>query len=302
MATYRRPDHVRRIVPLLVEQAASVPFDVRVVVVDNDPDGSAAPLLATWESAGVEYFHEPHPGISAARNRALEAAKDDDVIVFIDDDEEPAAEWLATLVDAWRRWQCAAIAGPVQARFEGQPDPWVLVCGVFDRVVRPTGMFLQGAASSNLLLDLRRLRALNLAFDNQFGLSGGSDTMLTHQLIALGEQIRWCDEALVYDHIPSGRSTRSWALRRIQRTSNTWTRVCLATADPSKPRWRVRGELTLRGGYRFGRGVVRCVRGVLTSRLDLRARGRCDMSSGIGIVNGAFGGVHSEYLRTPKPV
>jgi glycosyltransferase involved in cell wall biosynthesis len=299
MATYRRPDHVRRIVPLLVEQAASVPFDVRVVVVDNDPDASAEPLLAEWESAGVEYFHEPRPGIAAARNRALTAAGDDDVIVFIDDDEEPAAEWLATLVDAWRRWQCAAVAGPVQARFEGHPDPWVLVCGVFDRVVRPTGMFLPGAASSNLLLDLRRLRALKLGFDDRFGLSGGSDTMLTHQLIALGEQIRWCDEALVYDHIPAGRSTRSWAMRRIQRTSNTWTRVRLATAEGSKPLWRLRAELTLRGGYRFGRGVVRSLRGVLTSRLELRARGRCDMMSGIGIVNGAFGGVHSEYLRGP---
>jgi succinoglycan biosynthesis protein ExoM len=302
MATYRRPEHVRRIVPLLVEQAASVPFDVRVVVVDNDPDGSAAPLLTRWESAGVEYFHEPRPGIAAARNRALDAGKDDDVIVFIDDDEEPAAEWLATLVDAWRHWRCAAVAGPVQARFEGQPDPWVLVCGVFDRVVRPTGMFLQGAASSNLLLDLGRLRALELSFDDRFGLSGGSDTMLTHQLIARGEQIRWCDEALVYDHIPSARSTRSWAMRRIRRTSNTWTRVTLATADPSKPRWRVRAELTLRGGYRFGRGAVRSVRGVLSSTLELRARGRCEMMSGLGMINGAFGGVHSEYLRTPKPV
>jgi glycosyltransferase involved in cell wall biosynthesis len=302
MATYRRPDHVRRIVPLLVEQAASTPLAVRLVIVDNDPEAGAAPLLATWEPAGVEYFHEPRPGISAARNRALEAAKDDDVIVFIDDDEEPAADWLVTLLAAWRRWQCAAVAGPVQVRFEGHPDAWVLACGFFDRVVRPTGMLLRGAASSNLLLDLRRLRALNLTFDDEFGLSGGSDTMLTHQLIALGEQIRWCDEALVYDLIPAERSTRRWVLRRMQRTSNTWTRVTLATADASTPGWRVRGDLTLRAGYRFARGVLRWMRGVLSTRLELRARGSCDMMAGIGVLGGAFGRVHSEYLRTPEKV
>jgi glycosyltransferase involved in cell wall biosynthesis len=145
MATYRRPDHVRRIVPLLVEQAATMPSAVRVVIVDNDPGGTAAEAVQPWASAGVEYLHEPRPGIAAARNRALAAAAQDDVLVFIDDDEEPAADWLRTLVRAWSEWQCAAVAGPVQARFEHEPDPWVLACGVFDRVLRPTGMSLRGA-------------------------------------------------------------------------------------------------------------------------------------------------------------
>ena len=300
MATYRRPDHVRRIVPLLVEQAATVPGQVRVVIVDNDPDGTAAEVVQTWVPAGVEYLHEPRPGIAAARNRALAAAEQDDLLVFIDDDEEPAADWLRTLVLAWSEWRCAAVAGPVQARFEQEPDPWVLACGVFDRVLRPTGMSLRGAASNNLLLDLSRLRALDLRFDDRFGLSGGSDTMLTHRLIQCGEQIRWCAEALVHDLIPADRSTRSWIQRRVRRTSNSWTRVRLVIAAGSTPGWRIRGELLLRGGHRFGRGALRWARGAATRRLGPRARGVCEMMEGIGVLTGVFGAVRSEYLRPPS--
>ena len=49
----------------------------------------------------MRYVHEPAPGISAGRNRALDEAGDADLLSFIDDDEVPRPGWLSALIDTW---------------------------------------------------------------------------------------------------------------------------------------------------------------------------------------------------------
>ena len=178
LATFRRPADLERILPGLIAQAAELEPRARVVVVDNDPDAGARDQVS--HHAGVTYVHEPKPGIAAARNAALDAAAEADAIVFVDDDEEVTEGWLKALVGCWQTYGCQAVAGPVTTVFDdGEPEPYVRDCGVFDTVVRPTGTVVPGAATNNLLLDLAWLRAHDLRFDDRFGLSGGSDGLLT---------------------------------------------------------------------------------------------------------------------------
>ena len=82
---------------------------------------------------------------------------------------------------------------------------------------------MHGAATNNLLLDLAQLRTLGIRFDDRFGLTGGSDTLLTHTLVKRGAQIRWCDDAVMRETVPVERATRRWALRRTFRTGNGWS-------------------------------------------------------------------------------
>ena len=131
------------------------------MVVDNDPDASACHAVAALADPLVQYVHEPRPGISAARNRAISAAGAADAIVFIDDDEVPHAGWLQALVDSWLEWGCAGVTGPVSFTFEGPADEWVRASGVFTRQVRSTGSVNPGASSANVLLDLRALGSLH---------------------------------------------------------------------------------------------------------------------------------------------
>src|SRR4051795_12790991 len=86
---FRRPSELQRLVPLLFEQiqASGLPFDV--LVVDNDPDASAQPVLEELGRPGLRWVSEKTPGIAAARNRALDESLDHDLLVFIDDDETP---------------------------------------------------------------------------------------------------------------------------------------------------------------------------------------------------------------------
>lgn len=302
MPTFRRPVGLARILPLLLEQARSLNgAQARVVVVDNDPEGSARETVKGWQAADLLYLHEPRPGIAAARNCALDAAAGSDALVCVDDDEAPRPGWLQALVDAWLGWGCAAVTGPVESVFETEVDDWVLASGMFATSSRTTGASVRGADSGNLLLDVAALSRHGLRFDEEFGLSGGSDTMLAHSLRSCGEEIRWCQEALVSEYIPASRSRPDWVLRRTVRTSNTWSRMRLTLAGAGGRR-KTQAELTARGLYRLLRGGTLRARGLLLHRISDDARGAIDMASGRGLLLGAYGVVRYEYGRGRAPV
>ncbi len=300
VATFRRPDCLRRILPTLSRQLTDSRFSGEILVVDNDPAGGASDYVHSLPSARFRYAHEPEPGISAARNRALSLTLDSDLIIFIDDDEVPAPGWLDLLVGCWLIYRCAGISGPAVAQFEKPLDPWVSASGVFDRWTFRTGTIVQGAASNNLLLELRQLRELGLEFDSRFGISGGSDTMLTRSITRRGGVIRWCDEAEVLDLIPAERTTRTWAVRRTFRTSNTWSRVHIAMAETATERLRQRGSLAARGVLRLSKGLGTLGIGAATRAIGRQAAGACAVASGAGVLLGAFGYTWHEYRRPDR--
>ena len=299
IATFRRPSCLDRVLPEVVRQVAAYRGRASVLVIDNDPEGGAEDQVRSWAAQGVRYLHEPKPGIAAARNAALRAATDVDLLAFIDDDGLPLDGWLTTLVGCWCAWRPTGVAGPALARFEsGEPDEWVVGSKVFDRVTHPTGTLVRGASTSNLLLHLPQLQAMGIEFDERFGLTGGSDSMLTHSVVKSGGQLRWCDEAEVYDYHSADRLTHRWVLRRYRRTGNAWSRVQLALADSRASRVKVRLNLLVRAGLRIARGTVELIAGLVTSEVGRRAHGICLLSSALGSATGAIGIVAVEYGRS----
>ena len=299
MLTYRRPDCLARIIPHLVAQVSRIGAGTRVLIIDNDPARSAEEVVKDWASSGVEYFHEPRPGIAAARNRALDESRDADALVFIDDDELPSEDWLARLVSCWLQWKCAAVAGPVVARFEVPASEWILASRAFARRTHPTGVTVPGAATNNLLLDLATVRILGLRFDESFGLTGGEDTLFTHELVHRGGQIRWCDEAEVIEPVPAGRINRRWVLRRTFRAGTSWARMELAIADGRFFSVRRRVSLLVRGSVKLSIGMLILAEGVARRNVARQARGTCVATSYAGMLAGTFGYTYEEYGRRP---
>lgn len=299
MLTFRRPDCLGRVLPLLAEQANQLNPRATVVIVDNDPAGGARHQVEQWAAQRVRYVHEPRPGIAAARNRALSEgyALDADALVFIDDDELPSTQWLSSLVEAWATWKCAAVAGPVVAHFEHQVDPWIMASQAFDRRVHATGDTVSGAATHNLLLDLQAVRQLDLRFDERLGLTGGEDTMFSHQLIDRGGVIRWCDEAEVIEPVPSVRLTRRWVLRRAYRAGTSWSRMELALARTPARTLERRLTLGARGAVKLTGGTGLWLVGLATQDVARGARGATQAASYAGLLAGAFGLSLREYRR-----
>lgn len=297
MATYQRPDELSRTLRTVLAQIDDAGASVRVQVVDNDPDGTAAGTIAELDDPRVSYVQEPTPGIAAARNRALDESKNDDVLIFIDDDEDPQANWLVNLLALYRASGVAAVVGPVVSEYDGPLDEWIVAGGFFERRRLATGTSVETAATNNLLLDLRKIRTLGLRFDQQFGLSGGSDTLFTRQLTGSGEQILWCDQAIVVDHVPTARMTRGWVLRRARRYGNSWSRTSLALSRSGPTRLLVRIVMIARGAIRVAAGAARFLLGTITFSKRHRARGLRTLMKGAGYIMGATGGVIVEYSR-----
>jgi succinoglycan biosynthesis protein ExoM len=269
-----------------------------LLVIDNDPEGSAMALADRWPD--VRFVHEPVPGIAAARNRALDEAAGHDLLVFIDDDERPQAGWLSALLETWLSTEPAAVVGPVVSTFAVEPGTWIGQGGFFTRRRLPTETQVSVAATNNLLLDLRWVNRLDLRFDLAFGATGGSDTLFARQLHRAGGRIVWCDEAVVTDVVPPSRATRGWVLRRALRSGNSWSRVAVALEEGAGSRIRRRVQLSAAGMARVVGGGARILLGVLARSTRHRAAGAKTLARGVGMASGAWGYTYAEYRR-PRP-
>lgn len=299
--TFRRVEQIAALAPVLVEQAqralAAWPDlgRVEVLVVDNDPDASARDALAGLD--GIRYVHEPEPGLSAARNRALDEAGDAALLAFIDDDERPAQDWLVSLVGVQRQSGAAAVAGRVERVFPKPLDPWLAAGGFFPDNHRESGAPVPGAGAGNLLLDMNAVRTLALRFHREFGFTGGEDVHFTRELIAGGEQIVWCEEGVVYDQVPTSRMTRRWVLARSFRVGNSDGRSDLALAGSGAQRLRVRATYLGKGAARCAGGSARAAVGAVTRSRRTQALGVRTCVRGAGMLAASVGFRYRAYGR-----
>ncbi|MGY1673830.1 glycosyltransferase family 2 protein [Geodermatophilus sp. SYSU D00710] len=302
--TFRRPDELRALLPLLLAQASEVSsapdsrYLADVLVVDNDPERSAAAVVSGM--VGVRYAAEPTPGIAAVRNRALDEAAGARVLAFIDDDERPAEGWLAHLLETWTASGAAAVAGVVLTEFAGQLDPWIRAGDFFSRRRMPTGTAIDVAASGNLLLDLDQVREAGVRFESALGLGGGEDNLFSRHLARAGGRMVWCDESAAVDHVPAARMTRAWVLTRACSHGNSTVLVDLRLTSGSRARLARRARGAARGVLCVGGGAARWGWGLLTRSRRHQARGLRYVFRGAGMIGGACGLTYQEYARSGR--
>ena len=306
MATYQRQDNLRVLVPTILEQvnaaAAELGLDCNwtVIVVDNDPTGSARDAANPLQDPRVRYRVEPRPGVASARNAALRAAEDCDVLIFIDDDELPQPGWLTNLVRTHLVHDADVVSGPVALVFEGPVDPWLEAIDSHLRLHRShlrTGDQITRAATNNLLLDMAKVRELGLSFDDRFGLTGGEDSFFTGQLHKGGARMVWCAEAVVDDLVPAERANRAYNLRRRYSLSNAGARVEIMLAEPGLERLGIRLACFVRGAAQIGKGSAMAAVGRVARSLRGQAHGERSVMGGLGAIAASAGIAAAPYLR-----
>lgn len=299
--TFRRNDDLRELVPMLLVHTRALRgthgMRARVLLVDNDPAGGAREVLDPLWGNEVVYVHEPRPGLSAVRQRALDESRGDALVAFLDDDGRPAPGWLEHLVRTWEETGAAAVAGRVLEEYATTPSSWIVAGGFFRRRSLVTGTQVQAAPAGNLMLDLRQVESLGLAFDPRFGLSGGEDTFFTRQLTAAGGRIVWCEESGVVDQVPADRLSRRWVLRRAWSHGNTAALVRQALAGSPRAVLVARGADATGGLARLAAGTGRWLAGLLLRSEVHQAKGLRTAARGFGLVCGSVGHVFEEYAR-----
>ncbi|TPW01018.1 MAG: family 2 glycosyl transferase [bacterium] len=216
--TLRRAQSLDRAVRSLFVQTGVADRVAAIVVVDNDPVGSAASTvdgLRTDSPWPLTYVHAPRPGVATARNAGL-AATDAPLIAFLDDDEAATPGWLSALLKAREETGADAVFGPITGQ---APDaapwlkPWLERFFGRDGPAR-TGLIDHPYGCGNSLM----LRATALPgpspFDAGTDQAGGEDDALFAALAARGGRFGWAADAWVEEFAPAHRATLNYALAR----------------------------------------------------------------------------------------
>lgn len=232
--TYRRLDTLIPAVRSCIAQEGAEPYEI--IVIDNNPDGSAREAvagLAAESPVPVHYVPEPRPGISHARNTGVAAAQGR-FLAFLDDDQRAGPGWLSDHLATLRRFDAGVSFGPIHPEFpSGAEVPGVALWRYTRDEKIPSGSpmpnrspLLGSPGISNTVIDRENCVLDPQPFDLAYGFAGGEDTLLFRQLLQRGCRMVWCAEAGVQETIPASRLTERYLLRRAfnggQVSASTW--------------------------------------------------------------------------------
>lgn len=201
--------------------------DLSVLVVDNDPDASAQPLIEQMQSdfpLPLFYANEPKRGIPCARNRVIDEvqSRQGDFLVFIDDDEWVEPGWLQALWDLSAEHQHQVIvSGGVIAELPDETPQDIAALFNTKLPKQKRGQSLETCATNNVIVPMALIADLGLRFDESNPLAGGTDTIFFKQATNQGATILKCPEALVHELIPESRTQIRWLAKRKFRAGET---------------------------------------------------------------------------------
>jgi glycosyltransferase involved in cell wall biosynthesis len=200
----------------------------RVVLVTS---GLTPAEAAAHEAAATDVLvlQEPAPGLSLARNRALELARDRGAgaVAYVDDDAIVDHGWWSALSGRWAAADgtLGVVGGPIRPRWSVPPPAWLtrpilpaltlLDLGPEERALDPELTTVFGANVSFAVEPLLRIGG----FDPAFGHSGrrvffSEEDEAQRALARLGWRVVYAPEMGVQHVIPAERLTRRSFMRR----------------------------------------------------------------------------------------
>jgi succinoglycan biosynthesis protein ExoM len=116
VCTYNRPKLFLDCIDSIGRLAIPQGFSFRLVVADNNPESHYELYIgARLRSLPFpwSYAHEPSPGYSNARNKALELALDGpaEILAFVDDDTTVDSDWLSGHLRSYEAFACDVVEG-----------------------------------------------------------------------------------------------------------------------------------------------------------------------------------------------
>ncbi|MDP3801824.1 glycosyltransferase [Brevundimonas sp.] len=244
--TLRRPDSLARALRSLFGQTRVADRVAEIVVVDNDPLGSATATVEALRGRSpwsLIYVHAPRPGVATARNAGLDATRAP-LIAFLDDDEAAAPDWLAALLAAQAETGADAVFGPITGRAP-EAEPWLkpYLERFFGRegpdrtqeIDKPYG------CGNSLMVRSAALPG-SAPFDTGADQAGGEDDALFAALAARGGRFGWAADARVEEFAPAHRATLRYALARAFAYGQGPSQTAAAARDwPGVVRWMIVG-------------------------------------------------------------
>ncbi|MFS3135432.1 glycosyltransferase family 2 protein [Gluconacetobacter sacchari] len=240
---YDRLNLLTRTIQACLSQQVDAPISWEIVVADNHPDRLAAPVVSAFDSTiPLRHIAAGDRNIAEARNLGVKAARGA-FIAFVDDDEAPEPGWLMAHYRCLARTGADASFGAISPIFEGGSPPgwdpqgryYSTDFGLPDgTTIEPLKWFPprpRGVSTANVMLKRSSCFSGDKPFDEDFGRTGGEDTLLLLRLAQAGRRFVWCVGAEVVEFNEAGRQSFRYMCRRVQRSSRHSAEVRMAISS-----------------------------------------------------------------------
>jgi succinoglycan biosynthesis protein ExoM len=234
ICTYKRPRLLERLLNILKEIHLGVfeLYDVRILIVDNCPDGQVAAVCERLSPAmpiGIDLVEESRRGLSFARSRAIEEAlnRQADFIAFLDDDDFPQPDWLFHLLKRQAETQADIVASVFPPAINPDWPEWLKKSPLFDepkdkattKYGAPGDIGIGSTLISREIIE--RLKARGPLFSSDFGKLGCEDADFFVRAGKLGATFSKAEKAIVRRSYQDQRLTLVGLLRDAFRIGNT---------------------------------------------------------------------------------
>ena len=176
-----------------------------LVVVDNGSQDCTATMVAAWSARAplsVTLLHEPRPGLAAARNAGIAAARGN-LLAFTDDDCRLGPGYAANLLAHYKKDRAPVIRGGRVELGDPRDLPFTikidLVPAVYDGISHPGG-FIHGCNMAMRRDVIARIGAFDPAFGAGAAFKAAEDTEYVYRAHRAGIDIEYVPDCLVYHH------------------------------------------------------------------------------------------------------
>lgn len=228
-------------------------LDWELIVVDNNcTDDTQQVLKKHSRRLPLRAVFEKEPGLSNARNLAIESARGD-LLVWTDDDVCVSPEWLVTYRNALDEYPNAAFfGGPITPRFDEEPPRWLrstmpyveqiygkIDMGPKDRPLTPEA--LPFGANFAVRNNLPRQFHFNSSLGRREAeMLAGEETAFMHDLLNAGYQGVWLANARIEHCIPPQLMTLEYLSNRLIGSGKTVRDMKLGK---QRNKWHMRAKI-----------------------------------------------------------
>jgi glycosyltransferase involved in cell wall biosynthesis len=269
ICTWNRSKLLKQTLERICGLACPSNIDWELLVVNNccndDTDEIVDKLTANLP---IRLIHQPIPGLSNARNKAVEKAKGD-YIVWIDDDVLVDRNWLVAYVNAFIKYPEAAVfGGPIEPCFEGAPPDWLInnwSCFTHAYAIRDFGdKYIALQVEGNLLpyganFAIRMSEQRRFLYNPEFGLKKteiklDEESQVIKSILEHGFPGWWVPEARVKHWLPQARQSLDYLKRYyfgVGRTLKMYSQLEKCPQIFGHPRWLIRQAIKVPFAYLY---------------------------------------------------
>lgn len=256
VCTFRRNNLLALLVRTIDRLAASeVPEGaVRVLVVDDSPEGGAAELVDDLRASvdiTVDYYASAAADISVARNHALRlGAASSDFVACLDDDCVPNPGWLRELLRIADQHRADVVVGHRQFVAGSLAPRWLRDEPFLAENLRyADGSVPDRGNTANMLVRSPWQQSSGVQFRPELGQLGGEDMVFFADAVDVGANIRFAANSICDEPCEGRRATFRYQAWRQMWLGNNEAAINRSTGSVSRARLLARGAKRVALGF-----------------------------------------------------